>query len=262
MLASQARSHWFKSSIAHHIQVEKVLEELQQDIKLLEELQSLDSVIQGLETDKNTVPPDIVELREKISVVEAESGELEKEFEELRTERRQKEREVDVKIEALTRFRTQKNEIKSNEAYSALLKEMEEVEGEKARLEENILMFMERTEEVSGLLGEKKDALTKYKEELTRQEEEDRKRIAGIDEELLQRMEQRDSTAVKVNAKLFSQYERVRKAKDGLGFVVVKDGICQGCFMELPPQVVNELMKGDKVVACERCSRLLYWKVE
>ena len=97
---------------------------------------------------------------------------------------------------------------------------------------------------------------------MSRLEEEDRKRIAELEKELSRCLEQRGSTASKVDAGLLSMYERIRKAKDGLAFVLVKGSTCQGCFMELPPQVVNELMKGDKIVTCERCSRLLYWEGE
>ena len=231
-------------------------------MKFLAELQSLDGIIRRLEEEKNTVPLEISELRRKIDGIQEESVKLESELEESRKERRKKEREVEEKIEVLDKYRSQKNQVKTNDAYSALLKEIQDVEGEKTELEESILIFMERGEELSGLLEKKKSILARSGEELSHLEEEDRKRIAELEKELSRCLEQRGSTALKVDASLLPLYERIRKAKDGLAFVLVKGGTCQGCFMELPPQMVNELMKGDKIVTCERCSRLLYWEGE
>ena len=234
---------------------------LQGDIKLLAELQHLDGIIQRLEKEKNTVPAEIVELQGRIEEIQKEIGESEKELEALRSERRKKEREIDDKIEDLNKYRAQKNQVKTNEAYSALLKEIQGVEGEKSELEEGILIFMERMDGLTSMLMEKKAVVAEYEEKLARLEEENKKRLAELGRELSNHLDQRNSTATKVETGLFSRYEKVRKAKGGLAFVDVKGNACQGCFMELPPQVISELMEG-KINVCERCSRLLYWSGE
>ncbi len=237
-------------------------EQLRADIRVLSELQELDNVIQKLETQKNTIPTGITELRQKISKDESELEEIEKEMDSLRKERRHKERELDEKIETLNKYRAQKNQVKTNEAYSALLKEIQDVESEKSEIEEGILTFMERSEELSGLTSVKKGELTKYGEELACMEEENRKRIEQLEKELSKYVDERNSKTSRVDTDLLLRYEKLRKAKDGLAFVAVRSNTCQGCFIEIPPQVVSELMKGDRIMTCERCSRLLYWEGE
>ncbi len=237
-------------------------EVLRDDIRFLSELQELDNVIQKLETDKSTTPARIIELREKISKDKSEEAEIEKELESLQKERRQKERELDEKTETLNKYRDQKNQVKTNEAYSALLNEIGDVEKDKSELEGDILTFMERADELSGLMGGKRDDITKCGEELADMEEENRKRVERLEGELSEYTDERSSKASRVDAALLSRYEKIKRAKDGLAFVSVKSNTCQGCFMELPPQVVSELMKRDKIVTCERCSRLLYWEGE
>ncbi len=232
------------------------------DIRVLSGLQELDNVIQKLETQKNTIPAGITELRQKISKDESELEGIEKEMDSLRKERRHKERGLDEKIETLNKYRAQKTQVKTNEAYSALLNEIEGVESDKSEIEEGILTFMERLEELSGLMGVKKGELTKYGEELASMEEENRKRIEQMEKELSKYVDERNSKASRVDADLLSRYEKLRKAKDGLAFVSVRGHTCQGCFMEIPPQVVSELMKGDRIMTCERCSRLLYLEGE
>ncbi len=237
-------------------------EQLRDEIRFLSELQGLDSVIQKVETEKNTIPPRIIELRERISKEESEMAEIEKEIESLRKERRHKERELDGKIETLNKYRDQKNQVKTNEAYSALLKEIGDMEEEKSELENDILTFMERADELSHLVDGKKDDIAKCGEELAGIEEENRKTVERLEGELSEYTDERNSKASRVEAALLSRYEKIKRAKDGLAFVSVKSDTCQGCFMELPPQVVSELMKRDKIVTCERCARLLYWEGE
>ena len=234
---------------------------LQGDIKLLAELQFFDSTIQRLTKEKDTVPSEIMELRGQIEKIQKEIAESEKTFEELRSERRKKERQIDEKIEVLNKYRTQRAQVKTNEEYSALLKEIQDVEKEKFELEESILIFMEHMDGLSGMLTEKKVVVAKYREELASLEEKNKRRVAKLEREILTHLDQRNSIAANVTADLFSRYEKVRQAKRGLAFVDVKSNACQGCFMELPPQVISELMEG-KIRTCERCSRLLYWRGE
>ena len=237
-------------------------QQLRGDIGTLLELQKLDKVIQGLKRKKSIEIACIVDLRQKISRVEKEVEETEKEMESLKKERRHREMKLDEKIEALNKFRAQKSEIKTNEAYSALLNEIESVEDGKSEIEEGILVFMQRAEEMSGLIDGKKAELAKFGEELAHMEEENRKRVEQIDREISKYMDERNSKAAMVSSDLLFRYERIRKAKDGIAFVSIKNNACQGCFMELPPQMVSEAMKGDRIITCERCSRLLYWEGE
>jgi predicted nucleic acid-binding Zn-ribbon protein len=42
--------------------------------------------------------------------------------------------------------------------------------------------------------------------------------------------------------------------------VEVAGGICQGCYMNIPPQLSNEIIRNDKVHLCPSCQRILYVK--
>jgi len=48
--------------------------------------------------------------------------------------------------------------------------------------------------------------------------------------------------------------------RDGLAVVPINDSVCQGCYMALPPQQVNEVRKADKLNLCPTCQRILYYK--
>ena len=52
----------------------------------------------------------------------------------------------------------------------------------------------------------------------------------------------------------------VREGRNGLAVVNVVQGVCQGCFMSIPPQKFNLLLKGDQIFDCPTCQRILYYR--
>ena len=38
----------------------------------------------------------------------------------------------------------------------------------------------------------------------------------------------------------------------------IRDGHCQACQVRLRPQLIMEARKGERVLQCESCSRILY----
>jgi hypothetical protein len=54
-------------------------------------------------------------------------------------------------------------------------------------------------------------------------------------------------------------YTRIRNSKkSGAALVPMRQEVCGGCHMYLRPQIVNEIMAGEKIHTCQHCGRLLY----
>ena len=54
----------------------------------------------------------------------------------------------------------------------------------------------------------------------------------------------------------------LRTRRNGKAVVGVVNGICQGCFMSIPPQHFNDILKGDRMLNCPTCQRILFHKPE
>ena len=54
------------------------------------------------------------------------------------------------------------------------------------------------------------------------------------------------------------KYDTLRQHRNGLGVVNVLGGVCQGCFMAIPPQQYNLLLRGDQHFDCPTCQRIMY----
>ena len=70
---------------------------------------------------------------------------------------------------------------------------------------------------------------------------------------------ERAETVAGVTPSTYKQYERVRKARRGIGVAEALDGRCSACQIALRPQFFQQLRRGDTVMACEQCLRILYY---
>jgi hypothetical protein len=59
---------------------------------------------------------------------------------------------------------------------------------------------------------------------------------------------------------LITRYELIFARRGGTAVVEVTGGICQGCYMNIPPQLWNEIIRSEKVNLCPSCQRILYYK--
>ena len=65
-----------------------------------------------------------------------------------------------------------------------------------------------------------------------------------------------------VDPALLEQYNQTARLSNGLAIVAVKDAVCQGCHMNIPPQMYNELHRFDTLMHCPHCQRIVYLKID
>ena len=137
--------------------------------------------------------------------------------------------------------------------------EIDDFEREKLRLEDRAIGIMEEMETVNVKSVE---SIAK-KDSYRRQYEEDQK---ALNQELeilkcdLEKFEmERLSVSKHIDATILKQYDSISTHKDGIGVSSVIKGVCQTCHMGIPAQKFNELMRGDKLMNCPHCMRIIYW---
>lgn len=105
-----------------------------------------------------------------------------------------------------------------------------------------------RAEEISSLDAKREAALAEFDKQL----ETDRKEL---DEEL----KKRNEVFVTLPTQLASVYNRLaERSRDGIAVAEVVNGSCSACFMSLRPQMQVEVKRGDSIMTCDSCSRILY----
>lgn len=190
------------------------------------------------------------------SVVEAEK----KRHEEVLRERKQFDLEIEACLDAIRRYRAQQFTVKKNEDYAALGKQIADQEHKKDLLEERALSLIEETERLEALLVRRGAEEKAKREELAGFRARVDRELEGVKRRLAEAEERRAELVRSTASGLVEMYDRIRSGKrDGVAVVEVERDACSGCQARLPPQRINELMRGEQVIRCEGCGRILVW---
>ena len=216
---------------------------------------------------------DWVGLRRSLEEVPGKLASLDRRMEELRKgaaaaraaldagrlERRTKESHAqDIETE-LNRLNSQLPQLKTNEAYTAMLKEIAGAKGRRSGLETDVLTLMENEEAQVARLKASEATLA----ENTRMVDAERDRIeqarTRLKEQLAAVETARAGLIGRLEPAMRSKYERVFANKDGHAVGLVTHNACGGCHASLPPQLLSEVRRREAVRVCETCGRLLAW---
>jgi predicted nucleic acid-binding Zn-ribbon protein len=221
-------------------------------------LQKVDSKIDELQTLKGELPMEVKDLEDDIEGLQTRINNLEAEVKTINdyiTSRKDAKKDAEALI---AKYEKQQDNVKNSREFEALSKEVEMQNLEMRLCDKNVkdaLVELQEREAVrnqnNNLLDAKKDMLAQKKDELE-------KIIKETEKEETELAKLSEDAKSKVDARLFSDYERIRKSyKNGLAVVPVLRDSCGGCFNVIPPQRQTEIMQRKKIIVCEHCGRIL-----
>jgi len=231
-------------------------------LALLIDLQALDHRI-GQQKDRKLSIPEAIDLAQRgLDAVQSNWMAVKNEAEAVQKNRREKERDLEVQEGKLEKLKNRTTEIKTNKEYQAHLHEIETAKKEKDQVEEILLHLMEQGDALKARLSEQ-EALLAQAEKLFQEEREKLSAEAGqIEEDLKQLEQERQGLEGKVEKKLLQDYHQLKAARKDLAVVPIKDGTCLGCRLQLPPQLMAEVRRNEKILTCSNCRRILYWPAQ
>jgi predicted nucleic acid-binding Zn-ribbon protein len=235
---------------------------LNEHIDQLIALQGIDLEIDRIENEikaeQNALDQRISALADKEVLI----GELQEQIVALEKERRTLEAEVADKMTHVKDRQSKMMQVQTGREQTALLKEIEDGKKSAKESEEKIVAIMEEVEKLGLQINEEKNLLKGEKELVAEETVKVRNIIETInkgrkDKDVLR---QQQAQGIKVN--VLKKYSTLRERRNGLAVVNVLQGVCQGCFMSIPPQKYNQLLKGDQIFDCPTCQRIIYHRPE
>jgi uncharacterized protein len=174
-------------------------------------------------------------------------------------ERRELEGEIKIIQEKITKHKDQLYQVKTNEQYRAMLKEIEGEEANIRKIEDQILEKMIEAEDIQKRIQEAAARLESEKArvagEVKRLESERQTDVQERDQRQARRKELESALSEPVRG----LYERIRTARRGVAVAEVRDGLCTACNVRLRPQIYNEVRTNDSLHTCENCGRIIYY---
>lgn len=233
----------------------------QKDIATLVKLQRIDIEAGKLEVYLRDVPVQIKDLDQRLDESTRNVENDDKLITELNKKYRIYESDIQLNLGKIEKSQEKLRSVKTNKEYQSSLKEIDDIKAINSKLEDEMLEFLEQIETAEQSLNESKQQYSRIVDEIN-QEKNSLSQAAGQGKKDLSALQSdRDAVTAALDAGLLGIFKRqMMKQGDGIAIVEVNNAVCQGCNMNIPPQMYNDLQRGNSLNYCPSCERIIYWQ--
>ncbi len=235
---------------------------MRKSLKMLDELQEIDLKIDGFKGEREGMLQELDLLDAKVAEAESVVAVRNAELSATEEEKRGLEESLAMEVENIARSEGRIKEIKTQKEYQAVSKEITAARKQKAEMEEQILQKIVRIEELKGDIAGLEENLAALRGNIAEQKGEIQGKIDSLDEGIVKDTATRDEIVKGLSSSVTRRYNLLREQRRGLAVAEAKGGSCLGCNMNLPPQLYNSLFRGDDLITCPHCQRILILRQE
>lgn len=221
--------------------------------------------LQAIETEMDAVRARLSKIPKQLETLDARLSESEKTLEdqaarldELRKTYRSQDSDLQMNLAKEKKNQEKLPTIKNNKEYQALLKGIDELKVRRSQIEDEMLGCLDQIEAMeaeaenrNGSFLKEKKQITGEKKQILRAEADEKERLEGLERKWQSVLESADPELLKT-------FTRIRDMAGGLAMTSVTDGICNGCNLNIPPQLYNDLRHFDSLRFCPHCHRIIY----
>lgn len=224
-------------------------------------LQEIDKELRALEEAKDKYPAEITERQAEIEQATATLRAQEEELEECERGHRSLELDLAAARESLKQQEERFAEVTNNREYDALQMEIEANKSKIAECETQILRHIERADELKAAIEIEKEEVEGVRQEKQSRIDELQEKLNTLQDQVNNVESKRQGVGETIDKRLFTLYERSRKAL-GMRVASVRKGACGTCFRQLPPQMRSNVRRSTEVLYCENCGAIQVWDDE
>ncbi len=227
-------------------------------LKSLLKLQQIDSEIIFLTEARQKRPAELETDRRRLVEKKGVGEQIAQEIKKLKKESDQRELDLKKNDADMAKLKIALNLAKSNQEYQILKEQIARLSEENNKIEEEILNRLGEIESLERGKRENDAEAEAFQGEFQKKEEEMRRILQGIDEQLHGLTKQREEAIQEIAGDHLQLYERVLNRHGDFALARVENQVCQGCNMSITSQTINLLMIGRELNQCGNCLRILY----
>ena len=230
------------------------------ELQQLVALQKLDTSIRKLQAELEAIPQRRAEIEKEFDQRASEVRALENRRDEARHTRSRLEVEVSEQRTRAERAERNLMSSKKQDEYTAAIREADAARKQISTLETQILEQMEILDQGEATLKEKAG-------EIATLNSDKEARLQAFDEESRLQAErlaasraERERLINTLPKSMSLLYVRISaRIRDGVAVAEARNGACMACFMALRPQAMAQVRRGEEIVTCDNCNRILYY---
>ena len=230
------------------------------ELQQLVALQKLDTSLRKLQSDLEAIPQRRAEIEKEFDQRAFEIRALESRRDEARHARTHLETEIAEQRNRAERAERNLMSSKKQDEYTAAIREADAARKQISAFETQMLEQMEALEQAEASLKERAAEIATLNSDREAS-------LKAFDDETLSQSARLESGR-KEREQLFNAlpkpmanlYKRISaRIRDGIAVAEARNGACMACFMSLRPQAMAEVRRGEEVITCDHCSRILYY---
>jgi len=221
-------------------------------------LQETDEKIVAFQLEEEKIPRELKEEEQGVADVEERLKQVQVSLEELEGRFSELSSEVEEAKEQQRRSQARALAVKTQREYQAVQRENEFARKRRGDLEGQIRELKEEKDLLEESLLEIQQQLDEGMRSLKTKKTEVEKRLKEIQNEKEDLQKTRDVEASLIEPELLAKYQKVFQRYRGKGLVRVTGGVCNGCFMMIPPQLYNQVLAHGGIHTCPNCGRIIY----
>src|SRR4026209_1935890 len=230
------------------------------ELQKLIALQNLDTTIRKLEKDQQATPERRAEIEKEFEQRAFEIRALENRRDEARHARTRLETEVGEQRLRVERAERNLMSSKKPDEYTAAIREADAARKTISGLETQILEQMEQLEQAEGSLKERADEIASLNSDREAKLKAFDDHAGTIGDRLAAARKEREELFAALPKPMSAQYARIKtRIRDGVAVAEARNRSCSACFMALRPQMMAEIRRGEDIITCDNCGRILYY---
>lgn len=229
---------------------------------VLEDLQELDLKSDGSQARIQDALSEIEALDGRLEDVRSAVDAKNAEIAAMDAERQVLEDNLTVENANIARSEANLKGITTQKEYQAVNKEIASAKKLIVELEEQILQKIARLDELKAELASMEEDMKSLEQNLGVQKDEIRARVKSEEASVTSDAKIRAERVKSIPPGMLKRYEKLREGRRGIAVVEARDGGCLGCNMHIPPQMYNNLYRGEELITCPHCQRILVLKQE
>lgn len=233
---------------------------IKDQIELLKQLQGIETHAFNIARKLKSIPVKLEEFDKRFIEFDQEVCRENEIIDELKKQYRAHESDLQVNLSKIRKSNEKLGSVKNNKEYQATLKEIDDIKVKNSEIEDQMIQCLDLIEETEKRMQIRKGELSVFAGEAAEEKKtahaeslEGQKSLGALESKKRQLME-------KIDPGFLTQFIRVGEIVGLTAIVRVKDTICLGCHVRIPPQRYNELQRFESLQYCPSCHRIIYWE--
>jgi len=222
-------------------------------------LQDRDRKIRRTQGELANIEPERQALKAKASAAQSNLEGAKTRIREIESSRKDLELEVQAKKDLISKYANQQFQTRKNEEYRALAHEIETCKQAIFKIEDQEIGLMEQAEAFQKEVVRATHGAGEAKKLVEEQITALNSREMNLKKELEELLANRQELASAVDDSARGRYDRLVKNKGENVVVGIQHGVCGGCHMKVPPQILVSCQAQQELVTCSNCGRILYY---